>query len=699
MLKFDNKEFRNLPEQVLANMQDIAMLKEGTVVLDEFGIKVIGEVDTLAELPTVAEYKEAHEDWAYGDAYAVGTKAPYAIYILTRGNDYQEEDHWFDIGEFPAPGPQGATGPQGPVGPQGPKGNKGDKGDKGDTGEQGEEGPQGPQGKKGDTGNAAGFGTVVATAETLSAGSSATATVTATGTNVAKNFSFTFGIPKGADGSVLEKITKTPGQTFTQDEISKLRALQAYVSVAYTDGEKYYILTDNKTSNNTLILTCVSNIDRCDIITIYASSGAWVPNYRELADAGNMVTVNGAAQTIISTKKFNNGTTFDSTSSIPVNIKHNKSATAAIDIEDSVSTYHTSLTTNSNIAGNVAVTLPSTTGTLALTSEIPTVGTAAAKNFTTSVTSGSGDLVTSGAVYTAIDNLAAPMVFKGTVGTGGTIEWANLPAASASNEGYTYKVITDHATAPICKEGDTIISNGSDWVVIPSGDEPSGTVTSVGLSMPTGFTVSGSPITSSGTLTTTLDNGYELLNSNSAQTIAGNKTFSGNLSLSGLPTSDPNTSNAVWNKDGNIVLSGYTSPVVANPSTTTATLSGITIDGTSYAVAGKPSVSDFTAGSGITISADLTYDTVSIAVDNTTVPFKSDLSTVAFSGSYNDLTNTPTIPDAVSGTNDGTNWTSITIGDSTYSIPAGGSGGDDLNFGGIVGKQVSDKIDLSQIPA
>ena len=69
-----------------------------------------------------------------------------------------------------------------------------------------------------------------------------------------------------------------------------------------------------------------------------------------------------------------------------------------------------------------------------------------------------------------------------------------------------------------------------------------------------------------------------------------------------------------------------------------------------------------------------------------------------FSGSYNDLTNKPTIPaaqvnsdwnassgvaqilnkptipDAVSGTNDGTNWTSITIGSTTKAIPSGGGG-------------------------
>lgn len=110
---------------------------------------------------------------------------------------------------------------------------------------------------------------------------------------------------------------------------------------------------------------------------------------------------------------------------------------------------------------------------------------------------------------TAIQGLPTPMQFKGTVGTGGTIEWADLPAA-ADSEGFTYKVITDHTTAPVCEAGDTIVSNGTVWVVIPSGDEPSGTVTSVGLSVPTGLSVSGSPITTSGTLAVTLTSGYEI---------------------------------------------------------------------------------------------------------------------------------------------------------------------------------------------
>lgn len=73
-----------------------------------------------------------------------------------------------------------------------------------------------------------------------------------------------------------------------------------------------------------------------------------------------------------------------------------------------------------------------------------------------------------------IDNLPSPMVFKGTLGVGGTIQ--TLPAASASNEGYTYKVITDGTYAgQTAKVGDVFTSNGSDWVLIPSGDEDNDT--------------------------------------------------------------------------------------------------------------------------------------------------------------------------------------------------------------------------------
>ena len=72
-------------------------------------------------------------------------------------------------------------------------------------------------------------------------------------------------------------------------------------------------------------------------------------------------------------------------------------------------------------------------------------------------------------VNTRIDNLPEPMIFKGTLGVGGTVE--SLPAASAENEGWTYKVITAGTYAGlVCKVGDCVTcfnSSGStfEWVI------------------------------------------------------------------------------------------------------------------------------------------------------------------------------------------------------------------------------------------
>lgn len=125
----------------------------------------------------------------------------------------------------------------------------------------------------------------------------------------------------------------------------------------------------------------------------------------------------------------------------------------------------------------------------------PTAPTAAAGTNTTQI-------ATTAFVQSAITALPEPMIFKGSLGTGGTI--TTLPTASSANEGWTYKVITAGTYAgQTAKVGDTFISDGSTWVLIPSGDEPSGTVTSVGVQNATngGLTVSGSPVTSSGTIT------------------------------------------------------------------------------------------------------------------------------------------------------------------------------------------------------
>lgn len=60
------------------------------------------------------------------------------------------------------------------------------------------------------------------------------------------------------------------------------------------------------------------------------------------------------------------------------------------------------------------------------------------------------------AARNAIAALPSPMVFKGTLGTNGTI--TSLPTASTSTVGYTYKVITAGTYASIsAKVGDIFV--------------------------------------------------------------------------------------------------------------------------------------------------------------------------------------------------------------------------------------------------
>ena len=155
MLTIDGKEFRNLEEQVLKNKNDIENALQLKNLLTDFGIRIIGQVESAYQIPSVSDYKENNPNWNYGDAYTVGTESPYDLYILTRANNNNPQDFWFDIGEFPLRGPEGTQGPQGPQGEKGEKGDpgiQGERGLQGTPGLRGEIGPQGPQGPVGPQG-------------------------------------------------------------------------------------------------------------------------------------------------------------------------------------------------------------------------------------------------------------------------------------------------------------------------------------------------------------------------------------------------------------------------------------------------------------------------------------------------------------------------------------------------------------------
>lgn len=192
MITIDGVQFRNLEEQVKKNMDDIKYILEEAGVLNEFGIKVVGQLESSSDLPDPDAY-----EGEYGDAYAVGTTSPYTLYIYTRASGTHPNDFWFDIGTFPLAGPVGPIGPRGPAGPQGTRGSTwktgvgapgvvggelendmylnivtgdvyrftgtswgfvdnlmGPTGPQGQQGNVGPQGPQGVQGPKGDTGPA-----------------------------------------------------------------------------------------------------------------------------------------------------------------------------------------------------------------------------------------------------------------------------------------------------------------------------------------------------------------------------------------------------------------------------------------------------------------------------------------------------------------------------------------------------------------
>ena len=110
MLEINGYQLRNLQEQVEKNKNDILSIINEQGTLNQFGIKVVGQIDILNNLPTVEDYKESNPNWEYGDAYAVGVTAPYSLYILTRAGGTHPNDYWFNIGQFPLQGAQGKDG-------------------------------------------------------------------------------------------------------------------------------------------------------------------------------------------------------------------------------------------------------------------------------------------------------------------------------------------------------------------------------------------------------------------------------------------------------------------------------------------------------------------------------------------------------------------------------------------------------------
>lgn len=179
MLKFGNKEFRNLEEQVDKNKQDIADLTAGISAAIGYMPTILGVYARFDEIPTGG--------YNTGDTFLIGSGTPYSVYV------YTDKNQWVNVGQFPVAGPKGDKGDLGSVitaaagGPQvtpeslndfyidtitgdwyvasrtalgslvyiksfSLKGEKGDRGEQGLAGSMGPAGPQGPQGPQGERG-------------------------------------------------------------------------------------------------------------------------------------------------------------------------------------------------------------------------------------------------------------------------------------------------------------------------------------------------------------------------------------------------------------------------------------------------------------------------------------------------------------------------------------------------------------------
>lgn len=128
---FDGKLYLNLEKQVQKNKDDIEFIINQEGALNQFGLRVVGQVETISDMPTIQAYKESNPNWEYGDAFMVGKSTEEStvvdvekatLLVLTRANTVYPNDFWMNLGEFPKPGPKGDKGDKGEQGIQGARG-------------------------------------------------------------------------------------------------------------------------------------------------------------------------------------------------------------------------------------------------------------------------------------------------------------------------------------------------------------------------------------------------------------------------------------------------------------------------------------------------------------------------------------------------------------------------------------------------
>ena len=154
-----------------------------------------------------------------------------------------------------------------------------------------------------------------------------------------------------------------------------------------------------------------------------------------------------------------------------------------------------------------------------------------------------------------------------------------------------------------------------------------GTVTSVGLSMPTGFSVSGTPITASGTFSVSFASGYSLLTSTQASTWDGKQDAISDLATIRSNASNGNTAYG-W---GNHANAGYFAASSFTASNIVSTLGNTAVNRATADTAGENIASNFTT------------------VGNALKSLQSQIDSVASRSVYDELTATNLYSDMAVG--------------------------------------------------
>lgn len=636
MLAFGNKEFRNLQEQVLENMKNIQDIMDGTTVLAEFGIKVIGQVDSAEDLPDPDEY-----DGEYGDAFVVGTEAPYDYYIFTRAFEGDPTPQWFDLGVFPQPGPQGPQGATGATGAQGPQGETGAQGPQGETGLQGPQGPQGPQGIQGLKGD--------------------------TGTSY---------VIKGQ----VDDESELPLAS-TQAAIDR----QSAFLVGEGDPYNLYVLIDGETpgtyawidaglfgSNITLSDTTVPGAYTLGSITIDGDTWNVVADSVEWSNVLNKPTF----ATVATSGSYNDLSNKPSIPAAQVQSDWSQSDNTQVDF----------------IKNKPSLATVATTGDYDDLLDKPTIPDAV---------SGTND----GTNWTS---LTIGSDTYGLASGGSSIE---IDEQTIVEDGVTGKIKT--AIGGYYDASSTPATPLLDYPMDLAGDIINSCVLGYGTSSNSYCPIF--PCLSDGTYSSSIWNytGFNNVGSNSSNVVNAmvadfnnSKPYHIKMTITGTNNGTPvnmvfcdsytnagtSGTNIQWKDANEATPSGsgnYCS--IWSAQTYLMGLSGYDFTGTLPTNANHKILWDASSwgGTAPTVIIELySYDeyqkigqTVNpyhpidgryVPIDGTSITLNSSYQLQGFSGDYTDLSNKPTIPAAVSGLNDGTNWTSLTIGSDTYAIPAGG---------------------------